>query len=184
MKTKKINTRALMLCALFCALCAVCSQIAIPLPLIPINLALFSVNLCGALLGAKYAAVSITAYILLGAVGVPVFSKLSGGIAVLAGPTGGYIIGYLICAVVVGLLSKWAANKFWRLCLIMMPGVLLCYAFGTVWYIILTHNGIAASLMTCVVPFLPGDCVKILLAAFLAVKLKPHIKLGKAENQG
>lgn len=180
MKKHKVNVRALMFCALFAALCAVCSQIAIPLPLIPINLALFSVHLCGALLGAKYGAISILVYIALGAVGVPVFSRLSGGLSVLAGPTGGYIVGYLICVIVVGLLSKWAANKFWRLCLIMIPGVLLCYAFGTVWYIILTHNGIAASLMSCVVPFLPGDCVKILLAAFLAVKLKPHLKLENA----
>ena len=87
-KTFKIT-----MCALFAALTAICSQIQIPLPQIPINLALFSVCMAGAVLGAGYGSLSIIVYVLLGAVGVPVFAGFKGGFATITGPTGGYIVG-------------------------------------------------------------------------------------------
>ena len=85
MSARSALTRNLVLAALFAALTAVCSQIQIPLPMVPINLALFAVHLCGALLGAKWGALSMCAYVLLGAVGVPVFSGFASGPAVLFG---------------------------------------------------------------------------------------------------
>lgn len=105
MKNRSAFTLNLVMAALFAALTAVCSQIQIPLPMVPINLALFAVHLAGALLGAKWGALSITAYALLGVVGAPVFAGFSSGPAVLFGKTGGYILGYILCALLVGLLS-------------------------------------------------------------------------------
>ena len=172
-------TRNLVLAALFAALTAVCSQIHIPLPMIPINLALFSVHLCGALLGAKWGALSMAVYALLGAIGVPVFAGFGSGPAVLFGKTGGYILGYILCAAIVGVLSRRIGFSYLKLCLSMVIGVAVCYAFGTAWFMVVSGLNLVTSLGYCVLPFLPGDAVKILLAAFLALRLqKPLQSIG------
>ena len=172
-------TRSLVLAALMAALTAVCSQIQIPLPMVPINLALFAVHLAGALLGAKWGALSMAAYALLGAVGAPVFAGFSSGPAVLFGKTGGYILGYILCALVVGLLSRRLGFTMKGLFLSMLVGVAVCYAFGTVWFMVVTGMNLMTSLTYCVFPFLPGDAVKIILAALLALRLrKPLSALG------
>lgn len=172
-------TKNLVLAALFAALTAVCSQIQIPLPMIPINLALFAVHLCGALLGAKWGALSMAVYALLGAIGVPVFAGFGSGPAVLFGKTGGYILGYILCAAIVGLLSRRLGFSYLKLCLSMIVGVAVCYIFGTAWFMAISGLDLVTSLGYCVLPFLPGDAVKILLAAFLALRLrKPMQAMG------
>ena len=144
--------------------------------MIPINLALFAVHLCGALLGAKWGALSMAVYALLGAVGVPVFAGFGSGPAVLFGKTGGYIIGYILCAAIVGLLSCRLGFTFPKLCLSMVVGVAVCYVFGTAWFMVISGLNLATSLSYCVLPFLPGDAVKILLAAFLALRLRKPLQ--------
>ncbi len=167
------ETKRIILGALFAALTAVCSQIVIPLPMVPINLALFAVHLAGAVLGARAGFFSMTAYVVLGALGAPVFSGFMGGLGYLFGKTGGYIIGYIICAFVVGYFAQKYTFDFKHLCVYMTVGLLLCYIFGTIWFMVIVKCDLASALMWCVIPFLPGDAVKIALAAFLAVKLKP-----------
>lgn len=169
-------TQRIVLAALFAALMAVCSQIQIPLPMVPINLALFAVHLCGALLGAKWGALSISAYVLLGLVGVPVYAGFASGPAALFGKTGGYILGYILSAFLVGLLSRRIGFTFKGLCLSMLVGVVACYAFGTVWFMAVTGLNLMTSLAYCVIPFLPGDAVKIVLAALLALRLKKPLQ--------
>ena len=176
MSSRSAFTRNLVLAALFAALTAICSQIQIPLPMVPINLALFAVHLCGALLGAKWGALSMAAYALLGAVGVPVFSGFSSGPSVLFGKTGGYILGYILCALLVGLLTRRIGFSMKGLCISMVIGVAVCYAFGTIWFMVITGMNLATSLTYCVIPFLPGDVVKILLAAVLALRLKKPLQ--------
>ena len=166
------RTLRLTLCALMAALIAICSQLQIPLPAIPINLALFAVHLAGALLGPAWGTLSVLVYILLGLCGVPVFSGFRAGFATLFGKTGGYLLGYLLDAFLVGYLSRRIGSRFWQLCLSMVIGVAVCYAFGTAWFIFLTKTTLAASLSACVLPFLPGDAVKIVLAALLTGRLK------------
>ena len=173
MNITKQKTRNLTLCALFAALCAVCSQIAIPLPMVPINLALFAVHLAGALLGARYGTLSMLIYLILGLVGVPVFQGFKAGPSALFGPTGGYIIGYLAAAAVIGFTTSRFGYRFHTLCIGMAIGVILCYTIGTIWFIIIMNVGILESLSSCVFPFLPGDIVKILLAAVLTKRLYP-----------
>lgn len=169
-------TQRIVLAALFAALMAVCSQIQIPLPMVPINLALFAAHLCGALLGAKWGALSISAYTLLGLVGVPVYAGFASGPAALFGKTGGYILGYILSAFLVGLLSRRIGFTFKGLCLSMLVGVVACYAFGTVWFMAVTGLNLMTSLAYCVIPFLPGDAVKIALAALLALRLKKPLQ--------
>lgn len=162
----------LVLCALFAAMLAVCSQIQIPMSVIPVNLALFAVHLCGALLGPVYGGLSVLVYLLLAAAGVPVMVGFQGGLGALLGATGGYAIGYLFTAAIAGIGSRYWGRRFWQLCLWMAAGAAVCYCFGTVWYMILTANSLTVSLAYCVWPFLPGDAVKILLAAVLTVQLR------------
>lgn len=169
----KHKTRVMyLLAALFAALTAICSQIQIPLPMVPINMALFSVLLAGALLGARMAGIAILAYVLLGAAGAPVFAGMQGGIATLFGKTGGYILGYILTAVCVGALVRVWGKGFWKQCAAMAIGTIACYAVGTIWFLLITGLPLWTSLVYCVFPFLIGDIMKILLAAFLSGKLQ------------
>lgn len=169
----KTTTKNLTLCAFFAALTAICSQIAIPLPWdVPLNLATFSVMLAGAILGPWSGLVSQAAYLLLGAVGAPVFATFRGGLDRLVGPTGGYLIGYLFLAFLTGLILQKCGRKFYISVLAMAAGTIVCYFFGTAWYMISTHNSLFPALTFCVLPFLPGDAAKILLASFLTIQMK------------
>lgn len=166
------RTKSMARCALFAALIAACSQLVIPLPMIPINLALFSVNLTGAVLGPKWGTASVLVYIVLGVCGVPVFVGFQGGPAALVGKTGGYILGYVFDALIVGLWSRRIGRSVPHLCVSMALGDAACYAFGTAWFMVLTGMGVWTSLMYCVFPFLIGDAVKIALAITMTKALE------------
>ncbi len=175
---KKLNLKTLCACALMAAVCAVFSQISVPLAFTPIviNLATLAVMVAGGLLGPVPAAVSLAVYVALGAAGLPVFSAFRGGIGHLAGPSGGFIIGYIFAAALTGLLTS-RGSGYIRLCLAMAAGSGICYAFGTAWYMISTGAALGPALLGCVLPFLPGDVVKILLGAYLVKRLSPVLKL-------
>ena len=184
MQVAQTKTTYMALAGLFAALTAICSWISIPLGFtpVPMNLATLAVLLAGGLLGARYGAVSLTVYTLVGAVGVPVFAGFRGGFSVIAGPTGGYIVGYIAAAFVVGLLVSLAytgVNKSARQTLLMVTamvaGLAVCYALGTAWFIISTHSEFKAALVACVVPFLPGEIIKIIAGTLLVKKLKKHV---------
>lgn len=170
------RTYMLTLTALFAAVLAVGSWISIPLPFtpIPINLGTLAVILTGALLGWKYGTLSVMIYILLGAVGVPVFAGFTGGLGHLTGPTGGYIIGYITSALICGIIMElfYEDNKWWVTAAAAFLGTASCYLLGTIWFIILTKNTLAASLSMCVIPFLPGDAFKIIVAVIIVPLLK------------
>lgn len=187
------KTTYMALCGLFAALMAICSMISIPLGFtpVPVNLATLGVFLAGGLLGKKYGTISLAVYILIGAVGVPVFAGFRGGLSVLAGPTGGYIIGYIAAAFLVGLLTELflgrkgapkkdaAAQKGGSrvkellLCAAaMVVGLAACYLLGTAWFMISTHTGLWPALISCVFPFLPGDALKIIAGSLLVQKLR------------
>ncbi len=169
-------TRRLVLAALFVSLTAVFAQIQLPLPGVPVSLSLLSVLLCGALLGARWGALSMAAYVLLGVIGVPVYAGFLSGPSSLFGPTGGFIAGYILCAWIVGKLC--AALGFSRktLSLSMAAGVLACYMSGSLWFMLVTHTELAVALSACVLPFLPGDALKIALAAHLARRVQSVVR--------
>ncbi len=174
------NTTYLILSAVFAALTAVCAWIAIPLPFtpVPVVLATMVTSLAGGLLGPKYGSLSMIVYLLLGAVSIPVFAGFKAGLSVLAGPTGGYLIGYVTSAFLCGiLLQKLAKNKltWWSVFVAIIVGLASCYALGTAWFMISTGTGFAAAMMMCVVPFLVGDVLKTIAAAILIKKLRPLV---------
>jgi biotin transport system substrate-specific component len=164
--------RQLILCALFAALTAILSQFAIPMEPVPVNLATFSVLCAGALLGARLGAVSQLIYVLLGVAGIPVFANLRGGVGVALGPTGGYLAGYVAAAWLAGFITERGHEKPRRLGLAMTAGMGLCYLLGTAWFMYSTQSGLGRSLALCVLPFLPGDALKIIGAAALAHRLR------------
>ena len=173
---KPDSTKTLALCAVFAALTAVCSQIQIPLAVIPINLALFSVHLCALLMKKQYAALSMTVYLLMGLIGLPVFVGFQGGAGVLFGRTGGYIIGYVASAFLTALIVEQWGRAWWKAALAIVAGVAACYSLGTVWYMVLTRSPLWLSLTYCVFPFLPGDAVKLTLAVVLAGRLEKPLR--------
>lgn len=188
--TSSSKTAHLVLCGLFAAINAVCSFITIPLGFtpVPLNLGTLAVFLTGGILGAKYGAISESVYVLIGIAGIPVFSGLRGGISVLAGPTGGYIPGYVAAAFIIGtMLDHWYSSgiltsktgnlkTYSILALAMIAGLISCYFTGTIWFIISTGTGLWASLVSCVLPFLAGDALKISAAVLLIGKLRPILR--------
>ena len=179
-KTKKLKTIDIAYIGIFVALIAVCSWISIPLA-VPITLQTMAVCITAGLLGTKKSVMAIVAYILLALIGVPVLSGFSSGIGVVFGITGGYIIGFVFTAIIVGIMVKLLGKKVWVYALSMFIGIAVCYAFGTVWFIIYNNgNGeavtIGAALSMCVVPFIIPDIVKIAVATILCKRLDKYVK--------
>lgn len=174
---KKDNISDVVIIGFFVAIIAVCSQIIIPFGQIPFTLQTLGVFLSASLLGARRATYSVFVYILLGAVGLPVFSAFSGGLGFLLGPTGGYIIGFLFTAFIVGFITEKLGKTAWLLALSMAIGLLLCYAFGTAWFCIVMKKDILYGLLCCVVPYIIPDIVKIVASIFMIQRLDKFVKL-------
>lgn len=176
MKTKDIT-----LTALFAATLCIIAPISIPIGIVPITLATFGVYLISALFSFKRSLIIIALYILIGGIGMPVFSNGQAGFAVLAGPTGGYIFGYLLCALVQPIIIKLLKDKPWSYPIGMLVGTLLIYVFGTAWFLIYMNMikavpySFAKAMTVCVTPFLLGDTVKIVLASLIAIRYKERL---------
>ena len=178
----------LLLAALMAAVCAVCSWISIPLPFtpVPINLGTLAVFLAAGILGWKYGSISVIVFVLLGAAGLPVFHGFTGGMGIITGPTGGYIVGYILAAFLTGIMidtyfkaRKSGENKaatYAVLALAMALGLFACYALGTAWFMHISGTDLKAALLMCVVPFLIGDAIKIAAATVLVKKLRPFAR--------
>ncbi len=176
MKNGIFSVRSMVFMAIFAALICVAAPFAIPLPgLVPISLGTFAIYLTGALLGGKRGVVSVAVYIMLGAVGLPVFTGFMGGFAKLLGPTGGYIVGYIPLVLITGIFADIPSKKHWTIPVGMVLGTVVLYAFGTAWFMIMTGTPLAAALMSCVVPFLISDLIKIVLTTIVAVPLKSRV---------
>lgn len=171
----KSKTKLQVLCALFAALTAVFSQLTIPIHPVPITLGTLAVLLAGGLLGKKYGALSMIIYILLGIIGLPVFSLMRSGAGVLIGPTGGYVIGFIFTAFIIGFIVEKFEDSYKAIFMGGILGSIVCYIFGTAWFVILTGKGLIPSLGLCVIPFLPGDLVKVIIATFLIKKYRKQL---------
>lgn len=175
MKTKTFN---LTLTALFAVITVLCSWIQIPAA-IPFTMQTFAVFLSLSILGGKNGLAATGLYILLGAVGLPVFHGFSGGIGILAGATGGYITGFFLLAAIYLLITKKAGESLPARAVALTVGLFACYICGTLWYNFVAgnSNGFFAALLTCVVPFIIPDIIKLALALLLSEKLKKHIRI-------
>lgn len=170
--------------ALLAAVLCVIAPFSLPIGPVPISLATFAVYLAGALLGCGHGTAAVALYLVIGSIGVPVFAGWSAGFSNLIGPTGGYLLGYLPCAAIVGFgVGRWGGrearlfkNRFYPAYpLSMAIGTLVLYALGTAWFMMQLHYTFASALAVCVLPFLPGDAVKIAAASVLAPILRKRL---------
>jgi biotin transport system substrate-specific component len=166
--------RMMVFASLFAALTAAGAYIQIPIPFspVPVTLQVFFVLLAGSMLKSKWGGLSMIVYTLLGIAGLPVFSGGSSGIGVLFGPTGGYIIGFIFAAYIIGKLSEMTEtvnkSRLFINTLNMIAGVLVIYACGFIQLMFIAKLEPAAALALGVIPFLPGEIVKTAVAAYIA----------------
>lgn len=175
MVNRKVKNMAL--CALFSALLAICAWLYVPVADIALTMQTFGIFLTLGLLGGKRGFCSVCVYLLLGAVGLPVFSGFQGGLGILLGASGGYILGFLAAAGVYWLVTAGKSTPKWQL-IAMILGLLSCYLFGTVWFSAMYLDGtlsIGAVLLKCVVPYVIPDGIKLSLAFILTQKLRPFV---------
>ncbi len=166
--------------ALMAAVTAVAAQIAIPTPPVPFTLQVLAVILSGLLLGPRYGALAQAVYVLVGAVGVPVFSEFSGGPGVIFGPTGGYLVSYPIAAAAAGLAASAVAGGVRRRALFLgflwgCVGLAVIYALGATWLAVVTDLPAGIILVQGVLIFVPFDLIKVALATLIAVAVAPAI---------
>ena len=174
-----MKAKQLAFAAMMAALMAVCSWITVP-TVVPFTLQTFAVFLAAGVLGGRLASLAVGVYLLLGAVGLPVFAGFSGGLGSFAGLTGGYLLGFLLIALVM-----WAGDALLGrgpvvFVLSGIVGLAVCYGFGTAWFVLMYAAttgpmGIMSALWTCVIPFLLPDAVKLVLALALSRRLAPAL---------
>jgi len=176
----KFRTVDIAYIGIFAALIAICSWISVPTT-VPFTLQTLGVFLAVGLLGGRRGTLAVLTYLLLGLVGLPVFAGFTGGPGALLSPSGGYLIGFLFTALFLWAVERITQDKLWKLGLGMVIGLVICYAFGTVWFLAVypianEAVGLWTALGWCVFPFLPFDAVKIALALGLSSQLRRYVK--------
>ena len=173
---QKLSVRDMIYVALMAVVIALCSWISVP-SAVPFTMQTFAVFCALLLLGGRRGLMAVALYILLGAFGLPVFSGFRGGIGVLLGPTGGYILGFLLSAAL-----YWLLERKVRSLILLILGLLVCYLFGTLWFVYVYSSGgkeigFGAAMALCVLPYLIPDAIKLLLAFVLTRRVKKAVKL-------
>lgn len=166
--------------ALFAVLMTVCAWISVPLP-VPFTLQTFAICAAMGVLGGRRSTWAVAVYLLLGAVGLPVFSGFRGGLGALLGTTGGYILGFLAMPLVYWLVTDLLGDRLAVSATAMVLGLAVCYAFGTAWFVVLYTRSsgpitVGAALGMCVLPFVIPDLVKMGLALALSRRLRDRLK--------
>ncbi len=178
---KRFKTIDLAYIAIGAVLITICSWISIPTT-VPFTMQTFAVFFVLSFLGGKRGTIAIIVYVLLGAVGVPVFSHFTSGIGILLGNTGGYMVGFILMGAIYSIVVHLFGKKTWSEILAMVIGLAVCYSFGTVWFLIVytQANGavsLTAVLAWCVIPFIIPDIIKLGMALTLSRRLSTVMKL-------
>ena len=178
---QKISTIDLIYIAFGAALITVCSWISIP-TVVPFTLQTFAVFAVLSILGGKRGTLSVLVYILLGAVGLPVFSGFKSGAAVLLGTTGGYIIGFLLTGLIYIAMEKISGRKQPFEVISLLLGLIACYTFGTIWFMNVYAAktgpiGIGAALSWCVIPFIIPDIIKLVIALLISNRVRNTVPM-------
>jgi biotin transport system substrate-specific component len=183
-KTEQVNkrlftTKDIAYIAVAVSLMTVCSWISIPTT-VPVTLQTFAVFLTVMLLGGFRGTIAILIYIMMGGIGIPVFAGFSGGISTLAGPTGGYIVGFIATSLIMWMFETVSNKRYWLKIISMLLGLAACYALGTIWFMhtYTAEDGSSATLMMtlgwCVFPFIIPDLIK--LAVALGIGMDKRLK--------
>lgn len=173
-----VTTKQLTLIGVMTAVTCVLAPFSIPLPFspVPISLTNLVIYITVFVLGMKFSTVSYIIYLLLGIVGLPVFSGFSGGPGKLVGPTGGYLTGFIFLAIIAGYFVDHFSGRRSLAVAGMVIGTIVCYLFGTVWLASQMELSFSAALSIGVLPYLPGDIIKIIIACILGPKLRNAVQ--------
>lgn len=176
----KNKTLDMVYCAMFAVLIAICAWISIP-TIVPFSMQTFGVFVAVGTLGGKRGSISVFIYLLLGSIGIPVFTGFAGGLGILLGKTGGYMMGFLFSALFMWAMEKVIGKRKGALAFSMVLGLIVCYVFGTLWFMVIYGNsagevGVMTALSWCVFPFIIPDILKILLALVVCRRLAKIIK--------
>lgn len=176
-----LTVQDMVLIAVFAALIAVCSFIQISFGPVPFTLQTFGVFVAAGILGLKRGTISVIVYVLLGLIGIPVFAG-AGGPSVIAGPTGGYITGFIFTAIIIGIGTKLikSSNTWINIgitVLFMILGDAVCFVIGTIQFMFVTKSTLSVSLGYCVIPFIIPDLVKIIVATIIVNRMKKYVRI-------
>ena len=174
--SKTFSVQKMAIIALMTAVLCILAPISIPIFIspVPVSLGVLAVYLTAYVLSPLDATISVIIFILLGTFGLPVFSGYSGGLSKLVGPTGGYIIGFLFTVYISSLFIHMKKGIIYDV-IGMITGLALCYILGTIWFSYQQGKGFIASLLLCVVPFLIGDAIKIIVAVILGTQINKRL---------
>ena len=175
-EVKRFTIRDMAMTAVFTAVLCAVAPFSLFIGPIPLSFATFIIYLAAGTLDFRSGVVSVALYVALGAVGLPVFTGFEGGFQKIAGVTGGFIIGYIVCAAAIGSVMLLPGKKRFTYIFGMVIGTLLLYTCGTAWFMLQTGSSLRASLMLCAVPFFPGDAAKIAAASIIAPQLRRAIR--------
>ena len=172
--SKGFELKRYLIIALMTAVICILSPISITIPIspVPISLATLGIYLTIYILGGKDGAISTMIFILLGLVGAPVFTGYSGGVGKVLGPTGGYIVAYIFLAIIAGYIIEKNYDSFFICLLGMGLGTVVLYLVGTLWLKVLTEMTFNQALLVGVIPFIPGDIVKMIIALIIGKRLR------------
>ena len=179
MKKANIDISSMTKIAIFIALLCICSYIVIPLPfsVSPLTLHTLVLNLCILILKPKYSTLTVFIYLLLGGIGLPIFSNGNGGIAYLLGPQGGFYLGFLLSVIITSLLIKNTYSNI-KLGIILFSGLLIQHLCGIIFFTIYNQTNILSSFLTMSFPFILGDIIKIIISIMIYNTIKKALKLG------
>ena len=171
----KFTIQQIAMIAVMTAVTCVLAPLSVPIGPVPISLTNLVIYFSLFILGTKKGTISYLIYLLIGLVGIPVFSGFTGGPAKLAGPTGGYIIGFIVMAVIAGLVIDNCHKPLIQL-VGMIAGTIVCYLLGTIWFCIVADSTFKAALGICVIPFIPADLIKMIIAMIIGPMIKKRIR--------
>lgn len=175
MKHRSLSPRHMTFSALMASLLCILGPLALPIGPVPISLATLVICLSAWILGPRLAVLSVALYLLLGAVGLPVFTGYAAGFSALAGPTGGYLAGYLFLAAIGGAFIQKSGGRRLLSALGLLLGSAACYACGSTWFALQTSCTLSDALAVCVYPFLPFDLFKILVSCSVGPLLRRRL---------
>ena len=176
METKRLSTRDLCMIGLWTAVIAVMAQISIPMPMgVPMTMQTFAITLAAVVLGSKKSAAATGIYVLLGAIGIPVFAGFSGGFGNIVGPTGGFILSFPIMAFIIGLGVEMKKDNKLMFIVMLVVGTLINYVIGVLLFCMVTGSGVMTGITACVLPFIPTAIIKAILASLLGLQMRMRL---------
>ncbi|MFZ5352194.1 MAG: biotin transporter BioY [Bacillota bacterium] len=176
MSNYQSRIKDMVLISLFAAMIAVSSYITIPIPLVPITAQTLVIMLSGSILNTFQSASSVLIYLMLGAVGLPVFAKGTSGLGVLFGATGGYLFGFLLAVIIINLIKGNTNNIFRLAAANLIGGVAVVYAIGVPWLAVMTGMGLAKAFAAGALYFIAGDIIKVILATVIGYAINKRLK--------